>query len=364
MTNKKLAIKTEEVPILLDSIYCLHRIGDHGSADAVLKESRRLIESSDIYSAIGTLIELIGQYQQSALKTNEFARLKNIEKEISLSDIPLYRGWFHFLHGYCLKQAGALEKAIEFFKEGLHFSEMCEAYYWMDKFKCLPMDEKIHSFIRLYPIKSVFSVLMGNNFYSEEVAPLTIIEKQQMAIFDHGEEDFDCWIIKDENIFPAHYHATAYDDENFLDLYSGLINDRGEYTFLLISELNCLSFLLGSQLVGTTATSVAEFLGRTEEEAIAILSSLKKMGIPIVQEKDQYVLEWKKKPIIIVPRKLKVIGLQEYVRKKKKMFSKAQLVELLQLTQFGAEALLRKWALSGFIKPEEGPDKSTLWTFV
>ena len=87
-----------------------------------------------------------------------------------------------------------------------------------------------------------------------------------------------------------------------MDLFSGLINDRGEFTFLLISELNCLSFLIASELTGTSIQDMAEFLGRTEEEAEELIKFVKKLGIPIKKLNHLYHLDWSDKPKIIIPR--------------------------------------------------------------
>lgn len=366
MSTKKQASPGYELPFLIDSIYCLHRIGDHSSALLLAEQSKSQLESSPFCRAINKLLQLIGNYYQNNLSTSDFAELKIAHPHIIDSNYNLYIGWTYFLHGYFLKQKESLLNAASFFKTGEHFQELYETYYWMDKFRVLPVEEKTLSFIRLYPIKTIYSRLMGNTYYQKEVSPLTAIEKLQMQNFESSEEDhFDCWMIKEKNIMPANYNQiTVSEDENFLDLYSGLINDRGEFTFLLISELNCLSYLLATQLTGANISSVAEFLGRNEEEALALILLIKEMGIPISEKNGIYFLEWSNKPTIIIPRSLKVIGLQEFVRKKKSVFTKSQLVELLQLTQFGAEALLRKWALAGFIRPVEAPDKSTLWKFV
>jgi hypothetical protein len=366
MSTKKLPSDGNDLPILMDSIYCLHRIGDHSSAKLLADEGKFQLEATQTFKSINKLLELIGNYYQNNLTTSHFAELKNAHSHIIDSNLNLYIGWSHFLHGYFLKQKESLINAASFFKDGEHYQELYETYYWMDKFRVLPVEEKTLSFLRLYPIKTIYSRLMGNKYFEKELSPATTLEKVQMQSYDSSEDDhFDCWLIKEKNIMPASYHQLEIqDEENFLDLYSGLINDRGEFTFLMISELNCLSYLIASQLTGTSVSTVAEFLERKEEEALALILSLKKMGIPITERNGMYFLEWTSKPSIIIPRSLKVIGLQEFVRKKKSVFSKAQLIELLQLTQFGAEALLRKWALAGFIRPVEAPDKSTLWKFV
>lgn len=363
MSTKKQALLSNEIPILIDSIYCLHRKGDHSSAEAIVHESRHLLESTSLFKALSCLVHLIGRYCQNTLNTNQFAELKNHQSEILNSGVPFYSGWAHFLNGYFLKNDDSLQKSIECFKAGDHFEEMCEVYYWMDKFNFLPLDEKIHSFIRLFPAKSIFSCLLGNCFHSNEVEPMTAIEKLQLKHFEPHHDEFDCWVISDKSVVPAQYKKLQFDDRNFLDIYSGMINDRGEYIYLLISELNCLSFLIASQHTGASLLRLSAFLERPEEDCIALIASLKKMGIPILQVKDKFVLEWAEKPLTIIPRTLKVKGLQEFVKKKKQSFSKAQLIEFLQLTQFGAEALLRKWALAGHIKPTEGPDKMTVWKF-
>ncbi len=363
MSTKKKVAASEDLPVLLDSAYSLHRMGDHESARALITDCQSLLHDSHEMKQALSLLHLVGHYYQNALSTTHFTELKSMSESLLKLEIPLYCGWIHFLQGYFLKQEHALKKAIENFKMGQHFDEMLEVYYWMDKFRCLPVDEKIHSFVRLYPAESVFSFLMGNNFFLNSVQARTALEKSQLNTYEHSEENFDCWLLKNKVLIPSHYKKIALDEENFLDLYSGLINDRGEFSYLLISELNCLSFLLASQLIGTTFQTIAEFLDKTVDEARALVTSLIKLGIPIVQENENVRLNWPSKPAIVVPRTLKVIGLQEFVKKKKKEFTKAQLIELLQLTQFGAESLLRKWALAGYIRPSEGPDKMTVWKF-
>lgn len=364
MSTKKQALLSNDIPILIDSVYCLHRKGDHSTAEALMKESQHLLESTSLYKALSCLVNLIGRYCQNSLDTHQFAELKNHHSEILNFDVPFYSGWSHFLNGYFLKNDEALKKAVDCFKAGDHFEEMYEVYYWMDKFHFLPVDEKIHSFIRFFPIKNVYACLMGNCFHSHEVQPMTAIEKLQMTHFEPQLDVFDCWVIRNKSVVPAQYRKLSFDDQNFLDIYSGMINDRGEFTFLLISELNCLTFLIASQHTGASLERLALFLGRSEEDCLALISSLKKMGLPIVQIQEKFVLDWAEKPLIIIPRTLKVIGLHEYVKKKKTAFSKPQLIEMLQLTQFGAEALLRKWALAGIIKATEGPDKMTIWKFI
>jgi len=362
-TKKKIEI-SNDLPVLLDSVYCLHRSGDHDAAAAVLTDCQKSLDEEHELKHVPGVLKLIGDYYQNILSTQHFTTLKSIENYILKLDVPLFCGWVHFLQGYFLKQEDALKKAVQAFKQGEHYQEMIEVYYWMDKFRCLPMDEKVHSFVRLYPVDSVFSFLMGNNFFGNAIEPKTAVERIQINSYDHSEEDFDCWLVKNKAFIPSHYKDVHLDEDNFLDLYSGLINDRGEFSYLLISELNCLSYLIASQLIGASLQSIAEFLGRTVEEAKALVNSLVKMGIPIEQDNDLFRLNWSAKPTMIVPRTLKVLGLQEFVKKKKKQFTKAQLIELLQLTQFGAEALLKKWALAGFIRPSEGPDRVTVWKFV
>lgn len=363
MSTTKQALLSNDIPILIDSVYCLHRKGDHSSAETILKESQPLLESTPLYKALSCLVHLIGRYCQNSLNTHQFAELKNHQTEILSFDVPFYSGWTHFLHGYFLKNDTSLQKAADCFKEGDHLEEMCEVYYWMDKFNFLPVDEKIHAFVRLFPAKSIFSFLLGNCFLSHEILPQTEIEKQQAKHFEPVHDEFDCWVISKKSVIPAQYKRLSFDDQNFLDIYSGMINDRGEYTYLLISELNCLSFLIASQHTGASLDKLSAFLERPEEDCIALVASLKKMGIPIVQSQEKYFLDWPDKPITVIPRTLKVKGLYEFVKKKKKAFNKAQLIEMLQLTQFGAEALLRKWALAGIIKATEGPDKMVIWKF-
>jgi len=364
MSTKKKLDSSNDLHVLLDSVYCLHRIGDHDAASVALDDCDKWLHEHHELKHVPMVLKLIGAYHQNTLSTHHFSSLKSIQVHVLNLENPLYCGWIHFLQGYFLKQEDALKKAVQFFSAGEHFHELLEVYYWMDKFHCLPMDEKVQSFVRLYPIDSVFSFLMGNNFFGNTVEPKTAVERIQLANYDHQEEDFDCWLIKNKSFIPSHYKDVQCEEENFLDLYSGLINDRGEFSYLLISELNCLSFLIASQHIGTTLQSIADFLGRTVEEAKALINSLIKMGIPVAQENEIFRLNWTSKPTMIIPRTLKVRGLQEFVKKKKKHFTKAQLIELLQLTQFGAEALLKKWALAGFIRPSEGPDKMIIWKFV
>jgi hypothetical protein len=246
----------------------------------------------------------------------------------------------------------------------------------MNNFRLLPAEEKYSTFLRTYPIKSIYSKIMGNTFYKEELKPLTQIQKDQAKNWlisrdeegeqgdEQGEESFDCWLISGNNITPAQYKNLDLNDESFLDIYAGLINDRGEYSFLLITELNCLSILIASQLTGATIKQISDFLERTEKDSEEILKSVIRMGIKIKKNNERYFLNWDAKPKIIIPRALKVIGLQEYVKKKVPIFSKAQLIDVLQLTQFGAEALMKRWALSGFIRPTEKTENANIWKFL
>ncbi len=352
-----------ELLIALDSIYCLHRIGDHQAAANLSEESLKQFEKNKNLIALAKLVHHIGSYEQNKLAATDYAELSNaLKTPIEESKISLYTGWLHFLLGYYLKNEVELKTAATHFLNGHHLTELYETYYWMDRFKFLPRDEKVNTFLRLYPVKSIFSKMMGNNYLKDDVKANTLIEKNQEKLWGTDDEnDFDCWFISENSLAPSQYNSLDIGEENCLDIYSGLINDRGEYTFLLLSELNCLSFLIASELTGVTASQMGEFLNRSEEEADHLINDIKKMGIPIKKQNDFYYLDWKDKPKIIVPRTLKVLGLQEYVRKKFPIFSKGQLIDLLQLTQYGAESLMKKWALAGFIRPVE---KTSNWKFL
>ena len=358
--------KKDNLLIVLDSIYCLHRIGDHSAADELLSESKCEWEKDVSLKPLFQLVHIIGKYQQTKFLVTDYAELSNVLTDpIHSTGLKLYQGWVHLLLGYYLKHEEEFHKAEEYFLSGHHLNELLEVYYWMNRFKFLPSEEKINSFLRLYPLKSIYSLIMGNTYFKEEVKPNTLLEKNQAQNWLHEEDEdsFDCWVISNKNIIPAKYKSLNVKEENCLDLFSGLINDRGEFTFLLISELNCLSFLIASELIGTSSLDMAEFLERTEEEAEDLIKYVTKLGIPIKKVNNLYFLDWSDKPKIIIPRNLKVIGLQEYVRKKMPTFSKPQLVDLLQLTQFGAEALMKKWALAGFIRPMDKSENS-MWKFL
>lgn len=366
MSPKNLS-KEDKLAIVLDSIYYLHRSGDHAAANELVTESKTEIESSKIHTALLQLIQIIGKYEQNKLAATDYAELSNVLRApLKEAKNCLYEGWLHFLLGYYLKKEEDLKIASELFQTGQHLTELLETYYWMNRFKILPNDITVNTFLRLFPVKSIYSLIMGNTFYKNEISPRTTIQKAQAQSWLHeeDEESFDCWFISGKNITPAVYKDLDLGDESYLDIYSGLINDRGEYAFLLLSELNCLSFLLASELLGTTLSQLAEFLNRSEEEAEVLINDVKKMGIPIKKQNQFYNLDWTNKPKIIIPRNLKVIGLQEYVKKTMPTFSKVQLIDLLQLTQYGAESLMKKWALAGFIRPVEKSEKTNVWKFL
>lgn len=360
--------------IVLESIYFLHRIGDHQAAQILSGESKKEIENSHEHKVLAPLVDLIGKYEKNTFNARDYDQLANhLKKPIEELGIAFYQGWLHFLLGHHLKNEAELKLAASFFLKDFHIDELYEVYYWMDNFRLLPAEEKYSTFLRTYPIKSIYSKIMGNNFYNlltnEELKPLTQIQKDQAKTWLLDEEDgpeeesFDCWLISGEAITPAHYKKLGMDDQSFLDLYAGFVNDRGEYSFLLISELNCLSFLIAARLTGATAAQVADFLNRTELDAEETIKSVMQMGIKIKKKDGLYFLNWDAKPQIIIPRTLKVIGLQEYVKKKIPIFSKAQLIELLQLTEFGAEALIKKWGPAGFIVPIEKTENPSHWKF-
>ncbi|MBC7537945.1 MAG: hypothetical protein H7281_03940 [Bacteriovorax sp.] len=361
--------------IVLESIYFLHRIGDHQAALVLSEDSEKDIGKSPIHLVLAQMIDLIRKYEQNIFNANDYSDLtNNLQKPIEESGIAFYQGWLHFLLGYHLKNEDELKLAASLFLEGSHLSELYEVYYWMNNFRLLPVEEKFSTFLRTYPVKSIYSKIMGNTFYKEELKPLTQIQKAQTKNWlieeddevDGGEEEdsFNCWLISGNAITPAQYKNIDHNDESFLDIYAGLINDRGEYSFLLITELNCLSFLIAAQLTGASTSQIAEFLVRSEKDTEEIINSIVRMGIKINKINGQYFLNWDAKPKIIIPRTLKVIGLQEFVKKKAPIFSKAQLIDLLQLTQFGAEALMKRWALSGFIRPTEKTEKANIWKFL
>ncbi|MDD4973212.1 MAG: hypothetical protein PHY93_02625 [Bacteriovorax sp.] len=363
------------LPSVLESIYFLQRVGDYQAALVLSEKSKKEIESSLDHKKLALLIDLIGRYEQNLFNARDYAELENNLKEtIEKSGIAFYQGWLHFLLGYYLKKEDELKLAASHFLEGSHINELYEVYYWMNSFRLLPAEEKYSTFLRTYPVKSIYSQIMGNTFFKEELKPLTQIQKDQAKnwlISDKDEQEdeqeeasFDCWLISGDAITPAQYVKLDLNNESFLDIYAGLINDRGEYSFLLITELNCLSFLIATQLTGATTGQIAEFLDRSEKDLEEIIKSLIGIGIKINKNNNRYFLNWEAKPKIIIPRSLKVIGLQEYVKKKVPKFSKAQLVDLLQLTQFGAEALMKRWALSGLIRPTEKIENANIWKFL
>lgn len=365
--NLKLAKNEDSLPIALDSIYFLHRNGDHQSAHTLYLESKKDFENSPIHNAVLKLVNLIGKYEQAQLTATDYAELFNtLRPLIDRTDCNLYQGWLHLLMGFYTKNQDELKKAVQFFLAGFLYNELFETYYWMDNFKILPNDPNIISFLRLYPARSIYSKIMGNIFYKNEIIPVTVLQKNQAKIWLHEDDDeqFDCWMIENNSFTPARYSLLNLNEDTFLDLYSGLIKDRGEYLFLMLSELNCLSYLLATELTGTSITSLAEFLGRSEDDTASLIETLKTMGIFIKKIKNNYFLQWEKKPITIIPRGLKIIGLQEFVKNKLPSFSKKELIDLLELTQLGAESLMKKWALAGFIRPVDKKDNKNIWKFV
>lgn len=367
MSSKNITPSEDKLYNVLESIYFLHRVGDHQEAYALAKESSKEIKENPTLSALAQLINFIGKYEQNKFGALDYAELANALLEtIENCDIPFYKGWLHFLLGHHVKKMDELKLAASFFAAGDHVKELYEVYYWTNNFRLLPEEEKYSSLLRLYPIKSIYSKIMGNPFYKDELSPLTQIQKDQAKIWLVDDEDmpFDCWLISGNAITPATYSKLNLGDENVLDIYSGLINDRGEFLFLNISELNCFSFLISSQLIGATVAQVAEFLGNTEAEAESTIQSVIKMGIKAKKVKDKYFLNWEAKPQIIVPRTLKVLGLQEFIRKKVSNFTKIQLIDILQVTPFGAESLIKKWATAGFIKQVDQNENSNVWKFV
>ena len=366
-----------KLDFVLESIYYLHRVGDHQAAKTLFEECKIELNNSPIHKTLIQLIEIISHYEQNILNTEDYTQLlNNLKKPITDLGIGFYQGWLHFLLGYYLKNQEEFKLASTFFITGSHVNEVYEVYYWMNNFRLLPVEEKYSTFLRTYPVKSIYSKIMGNKIFNNELEPLTQIQKDQAKNWLINEEDelddegnpeeaaFDCWLIAGDAITPAKYKNLEQNDESFLDLYAGFINDRGEYLFLLISELNCFSFLIASQVTGATLSQIAEFLGRSETDTEEIIRSVTSMGIKIKKKNEHYFLNWDAKPKIIIPRTLKVIGLQEFVRKKMPTFSKSQLIDLLQLTQFGTEALMKKWALAGFIRPVEKTENTSIWKFI
>lgn len=357
-----------DLHIVLESIYCLHRMGDHQAADLLFKESQSKLEISPIHQKLSHLIDQIADYEQNQFKGEDYLPLMtSIQSEISNSEIPLYQGWMHFLSGYHLKKSEDLKLAAKFFQNGSHLNELYEVFYWMDKFRLLPAEEKYITFLRTFPVKSVYSLIKGNKYYKDELSAVTQIQKieaKQMLHNEDEDEDFDCWHITENSIAPALYASLKAGNTSCLDIYSGLINDRGEIIFFFLSEINCLSYLISSQLTGASLYNLADFLGKSEKDTEKLLWDLQGIGIKIKKNGEKYFLHWEAKPEIIIPRSLKVIGLQEYVKKISTAFTKPELIEMLQLTQFGAEALMKKWALAGFIRPVEKRDNEPIWKFV
>ena len=355
---------SNKVPLstALESIYQLHRNGEHQLADEKLVVLKTELQSSTQFQPIAQLIQLIAKYEQNKLTPIDYAELANaLKNQVSNMGIDLYLGWYYFLQGYFLKRADDLVKAAEYFKLGDHKAEFYETYYWMNNFRLLPIEEKYSTFLRTYPIKSIYSRIMRNDYYKHlfdsEIVPKTQIQKDQVTnwlthVENEEDQQFDCWFISKNSISPSTYKKLILNkDLSYLDIYSGLIDDRGEYCFLLISEINCMSYLIASQLYGPSLSDVAQFLNKTNEEAKHTLESLISLGIKISTANNCYLISWESKPQIIIPRTLKVVGLQEFVKKNHPKFTKEQLIELLQLTPFGAEALLKKWSQAGFLRP-------------
>ncbi|MDO9183278.1 MAG: hypothetical protein Q7U04_12770 [Bacteriovorax sp.] len=348
--------------IALESIYYLHRVGDHLSAKTLTEEIQDEIDKSPKHKALAQLITLIGKYEQNTFNNKDYDLLSNhLKKSIEESEIAFYLGWLHFLTGYYKKNSKELTQAAMLFIESSSLNELFEVYYWMNNFKVLPNDEKFSIFLRTYPIKSIYSKIMGNSYYQNELRALTQIQKDQEENWPIEEETFDCWLISGDTITPASYKSLDLEDTSFLDIYSGLINDRGEFAFLLISEINCLSFLIAAQLTGANLVNISDFLGRTAGETEEIINNIIRLGIKIKKENGLYFLNWEAKPLMIIPRSLKVKGLQEYLKKKTPAFSKNQLIDILQLSQHGADSLIKKWETGGIIKALKKSEADTMW---
>lgn len=357
----------QDLHIVLESIYYLHRMGDHQAADTLLEESKNKIEESSLHMKLSQLIQQIGKYELNRFNGDEYvALMSEIKPAIQSSDMNLYLGWLHFLNGYHSKKNDDLKTAAKYFQDGSHLHELYEVYYWMDNFRLIPAEEKYITFLRTFPARNIYSKIKGNRYFKNSISPVTQLQKDQSRLYleDDDEQEFDCWHISKDSISPARYSSLELGDGNYLDLYSGLINDRGEYIFLFLSELNCLSYLISTQLTGATINQIAEFLERSEPEAETLLAGIHKMGIKIRKSKDHYFLQWENKPDIIMPRSLKVVGLHEFVKKKSASFTKSQLIDILQLTQFGAETLMKKWALAGLIRPMDKKENENFWTFI
>lgn len=358
-----------DLHIILESIYCLHRLGDHPAALVLLNDSEKSLKESAAHSIFCDLIYHIGKYEMNKFEGPKFLELYHqIKDSVEQSGESLYQGWLHFLKGYYQKSANELKLATEFFAKGFYSQELYEVYYWMDNFRLLPSEEKYITYLRTCPVKSIYSCISGNQYYKKDLIPLTQLQKDQAKTWNNDEfdEEFDCWYITKDNVSPALYSSLIDDDddERCLDIYSGLINDRGEYIFLLINEINCLSYLITTRLTGAHLSNLAEFLGKSEETSRSILQNLITMGFKINKSETRYFLDWDARPNIIIPRGLKVIGLHEFVKKKLSNFTKHQLTELLQLTHFGAEALMKKWALAGLIRPVEKKENENIWKFL
>ncbi|MFA6236791.1 MAG: hypothetical protein WC635_05635 [Bacteriovorax sp.] len=359
--------KYQNLNIALESIYYLHRMGDHQAADALLEESKIIIEESSEHKKLSQLIQQIGKYELNKFDGKEYMDLMpDFKSAVQSSGLNLYLGWMHFLNGYQSKKTEELKAAAKFFQDGSHLHELYEVYYWMDNFRLMPAEEKYITFLRTFPAKNIYSRIKGNKYFKDTLAPVTELQKDQARLYlqDDEDQEFDCWHISSKSISPALYSVIEIDDQNYLDLYSGLINDRGEFIFLFLSELNCLSYLISTQLTGATLNQIAEFLERSEPEIEVLLANIQKMGIKIKKSKDLYFLQWENRPDIIMPRSLKVIGLHEFVKKKSASFTKGQLIDILQLTQFGAETLMKKWALAGLIRPVEKNENESIWKFI
>lgn len=367
MTLLKSSIK-QDLHIILESIYYLHRMGDHQAADVLLEESMAAIEKSPLHKKLSLLLHHIKNYELNTFEGSKYLELISaIKSEIKQSGSTLFLGWLHFLSGYHLKNHDDLKLAAAHFQEGLHNHELYEVFYWMDNFRLMPAEEKYITFLRTYPVRSIYSLIKGNKCFIGDLNPTTQIQKDQAKTWlqeTDDDQEFDCWLISKNSLSPARYSSIDLKDESYLDLYSGLINDRGEFIFLNLGELNCLSYLISCQLTGATPAQMAEFLEKTEAAAEALIETLNTMGIKTKKINGHHFLQWEAKPVIIMPRGLKVIGLQEYVKKKSQSFSKGQLMDVLQLTQFGAETLMKKWALAGFIRPVDKAEKENIWKFL
>ncbi len=364
----------ENLSSVLESLYLLYRSGANQAANLLLQESSSEIGKSDNHKILFNLLKLIGKYELNDFNADDFTELtNNIKKPIEELNIQFFTAWTHFLLGYHSKNERSLKLAAQLFLENDQLNELYEVYYWMQNYKLLPNEDKVAIFLRTYPTNSIYSLIMGNQYFLNESIPLTAIQKIQAKTWlpDQNEvedlEDdnsFDCWLISKKGIVPSTYKSLNLKDENYLDLYSGIIQDRGQFVFLMISELNCLAFLTISQLTGATLTQLAEFIDRDKETSLQILKSLEVQGIQIQKKNQRYFLELQSKPNIIIPRTLKVIGLHQFVKKKLTIFNKAALIETLQLTPYGAEALVNKWMQLKIIQIECSIEKKETWKFI